>query len=374
MKSDTKSFTDEYALALRRYLQEGGEAPLFRAYQMGRAAVESGMGMLEMAAAHQEALLLDLLLTLAPQESARTAQRASEFFAEALAAFEANRRGFKEAANVLRSQNQDLERRVRAADQAYRTAREQLDEQRRIETLKDEFVSLVSHELRTPLTSIHGALALIPAKLEQALPAPAERLLEIARRNSERLKRLIDNILDLQKTESGLVAFDMRPLSVQPLLKQAIDANQPYAAQLGVKLMLGEVPLGLRFEGDSDRIMQVLANLLSNAAKFSPPGDSVVVAAGRDGDWVRVTVTDRGPGIPEGFRHRVFQRFAQADSSTTRARGGTGLGLSISKAMVERMRGRIGFDTAEGGGTTFHFELQACEPLQRNEGACLGLP
>lgn len=99
-----------------------------------------------------------------------------------------------------------------------------------------------------------------------------------------------------------------------------------------------------------------------------------MVAAASDAGFVRVTVTDRGPGIPEGFRHRVFQRFAQADSSTTRARGGTGLGLSISKAMVERMRGRIGFDTTAGGGTSFYFELQACQPLQRNEGACLGLP
>ncbi|MGE0453582.1 MAG: sensor histidine kinase [Vicinamibacteria bacterium] len=346
-----------YAEALREYLELGGEAPLYQAYQIGREALASGLGALEVATVHQQALLQDLLRKLAPEQSARTTRRASEFFAEALAPFEANRLGHQESAVLLSELNQDLERRVRAAVDAYQAASVELDEQRRMEALKDEFVSLVSHELRTPLTSIHGALGILGAKFQAQLPDEAARLLEVARRNSERLKRLIDDVLDQQKAEAGGLSFEIRPLEVAPLLQQTIDANQPYAAQLGVKLGLREAPSGLRLLADPDRVAQVLTNLLSNAVKFSSPGDEVLVAAERQGTSVVITVVDRGPGIPAGFRERVFQRFAQADASSTRRRGGTGLGLSISKAIVERMQGRIGFRETPGGGTTFYFEL-----------------
>jgi signal transduction histidine kinase len=332
---------------------------------MGRAAVAAGLGVLEVAAAHQEALVYDLLQMLAPEESAKIAKRSSEFFTEALASFEIDRRGSQEANSVLRNLNQELGRRVEAALESYRTAQDKLEERRRIEALKDEFVSMVSHELRTPLTSIYGSLGLIAAKFGERLPAEAKQLVDIAQRNSQTLKRLVDNILDLHKMESGALTFDVRDLELRPILEQAIDANQPYAAEFGVRLHLGDAPAGLQVVADGERVIQVLTNLLSNAAKFSPKGESVVVTAQHQRPYVRVTVTDRGPGIPEGFRARLFQRFAQADPSTTRPRGGTGLGLSISKAIVERMRGRIGIDVAPDRGTTFYLDL----PTRGAEGA-----
>ena len=357
MKAPLKTLTDEYVLALREYLEGGGEAPLFRAYQIGRSALGEGLGVLEVAALHQEALVHDLLLLLAPDESPTIAKRASEFFAEALAPFEASRRGFQEATGVLRDLNRQLQLRIEVALKDYQAAQDKLDERRRMEALKDEFISLVNHELRTPLTSIHGALGIINTKLGPELPEEARRLLEIAYRNSRRLARLVDDVLDLQKIESGMVTFEARVQPLRPLLEHAVEANQPYATQLGVTLVLEDAPPDVQVAVDGDRVIQVLTNLLSNAAKFSPSGERVAVsAASGHGCW-RIAVTDRGPGIPESFRARVFQRFAQADASTTRPRGGTGLGLSICKAIVERMGGRIGFETEPGHGTTFYFDL-----------------
>ena len=357
MKASIKSLTDDYAAALRAYLEGGGEAPLFRAYQIGRSAVAAGIGVLEVAAAHQEALVLDLLHLLAPDESALIAKRASEFFAEALAPFEASRRGFQEATGVLRDLNRELQQRIEVALKDYQAAQAKLDERRRMEALKDEFISIVNHELRTPLTSIHGALGIINTRLGANLPEEARRLIDIAYRNSRRLARLVDNVLDLQKIESGTVTFEIQTQPLRPLLEQALEANQPYATQLGVTLVLEETPPAVRVAVDGDRLIQVLTNLLSNAAKFSPPGERVAVSAASSAGYWRVAVTDHGPGIPESFRGRVFQRFAQADSSTTRPRGGTGLGLSICKLIVERMGGRIGFETSSGRGTTFYFDL-----------------
>jgi len=357
MTTALKDLTGEYAAALREYLEEGGESPLFRAYQIGRDAVSAGLGVLEVAALHQEALVGDLLRLLAPDESSLVARRASEFFAEALAPFEVSRQGFLEANSVLRDLNRELERRREEALEAYRAAQDKLDERRRMEALKDELISLVGHELRTPLTSIHGALGLIRGKVGPQLPEDARRLLDIAHRNSRRLARLLDNVLDLQRIESGTLAFDVRSQGLLPLLEQAIEANQPYAEPLGVTLALGGDPPDVQVKVDGDRVIQVLTNLLSNAAKFSPPRETVTVSAALRGAEVRVSVADRGPGIPEGFRSRVFQRFAQADSSTTRARGGTGLGLCISKAIVEGMGGRIGFEARPEGGTVFFFDL-----------------
>jgi signal transduction histidine kinase len=236
-------------------------------------------------------------------------------------------------------------------------AEERLGERVGSEQLKDEFISVVSHELRTPLTSIHGSLGLIAGGLGGALTPRARQLLDVALRNSQRLLRLVDDILDLQKIESGTMLFDLRLVEIGPLLEHAIEANQAYASQLGVAYLLKEVPWGARVRADPDRLMQVLTNLLSNAARFSPPEEVVSVSASRAAGRVCVEVGDRGPGIPEEFRPRVFQKFAQARTSSAREQGGTGLGLSISKAIIERLGGRIGFETELGVGTTFRFEL-----------------
>ncbi|WP_342238799.1 response regulator [Inquilinus sp. OTU3971] len=233
-----------------------------------------------------------------------------------------------------------------------------MTERHRLDQLKNEFVSTVSHELRTPLTSIRGSLGLIVAGAAGAIPDKAKSLLEIAHKNSERLVGLVNDILDIEKIESGRMEFRHDRLEVGALVDQAIEMNQAYAAQHRVEYWVSARPdAALLMLGDADRITQVLTNLLSNAAKFSPADAVVDVAIHVFGHFVRISVRDHGAGIPEEFRSRIFQRFAQADASDVRRKGGTGLGLSIAKAIIERHGGRIGFEPAEGGGTRFWFTL-----------------
>lgn len=234
-----------------------------------------------------------------------------------------------------------------------------ITERKRIEQLKNEFIATVSHELRTPLTSIRGAIGLLTGGIVGEIPRQAKEMLDIALRNSERLVRLINDMLDIEKIESGRMTFNMKPLDVMPLIRQALDANYAYGAQFGVTFVIEHSLLGGWVHSDADRLMQVFANLLSNAAKFSHPGEvvSINVTRHKAKGAIRVAITDRGDGIPEEFQSRIFQKFAQADSSDTRRRGGSGLGLSIVKAIVDRLGGHVGFETAAGVGTTFYVDL-----------------
>ena len=357
MRSRLGDLTIEYSAALGDYLAGGSEHALLQAYQAGRAALAEGVGVLDLAAIHHEALVAALLNMLAPQASQVIARRASEFFAESLAAFEMTHRGLRETTASLRDSNKQLQQRIRSVLDEHSATRNQLEEQRRLERLKDEFISIVSHELRTPLTAIHGSLGLVCEGRAGALPPKASQLVDIAYRNSQRLVRLATDLLDLQKIESGSLTFDLRSHDLAGLLEAAVEANQPFGSRFEVALVLADVPRDVQVRVDADRMMQVLTNLLSNAAKFSPPHSRVTLGGERRGGEVRVSVTDRGPGIPRDFRDRIFQRFAQADSSTTRQREGTGLGLSISKAIVEHLGGRIGFESQEGVGTTFFIDL-----------------
>jgi PAS domain S-box-containing protein len=232
-----------------------------------------------------------------------------------------------------------------------------ISERKRLEQLKDEFVATVSHELRTPLTSISGALGLLAASAAGKLPDSAARLLSIAYSNTQRLVRLLDDILDIEKMESEQVVFDMKRVEVYPLVEQTIEANRAFAAGYDVRLRLDCTDTAVAVRAAADRLAQVITNLLSNAIKFSPPGAEVVVQIERRPETVRISVRDSGPGIREEFRPRVFDRFAQADSSDARQKGGTGLGLSIVRQIAARLDGAVGFDDAPGGGTIFHFEL-----------------
>ncbi|MDG4582789.1 MAG: PAS domain S-box protein [Candidatus Competibacter sp.] len=233
-----------------------------------------------------------------------------------------------------------------------------ITERKKVERMKSEFVSTVSHELRTPLTSIRGALGLILGKASAGLSAKVRQLLETANRNSERLTLLINDILDLEKIESGRLEFIFKPLDLSALARQALAANEGYAQQHGVRLRLSEDVSQATVWGDEHRLLQVFANLLSNAIKYSSEGGAVVISVQpTDNARFRVCVKDRGRGIPAAFRDRIFQRFAQADSSDTREKGGTGLGLSITKAIVERHGGCIDYHSQEGVSTEFFFEL-----------------
>jgi CheY-like chemotaxis protein/anti-sigma regulatory factor (Ser/Thr protein kinase) len=241
-------------------------------------------------------------------------------------------------------------------------------ELKRIDRMKSEFVSTVSHELRTPLTSIRGSLGLIAGGVAGELPPMAKNLVGIATSNCERLIRLINDILDSEKIESGKMRFEMQQVELQALLAQALSANEGFAGQHNVKLALEAPADVVRVHVDSDRLTQVVTNLLSNAVKFSPPESCVRVRVlGAGSGRIRVEVADSGPGIPEEFRKRIFQKFSQADTSDTRQKGGTGLGLNISRAIVERMGGNMGFTTQTGVGTVFFFDLPEAASLPVEE-------
>ncbi len=225
------------------------------------------------------------------------------------------------------------------------------------ERLKDEFIATVSHELRTPLTSIHGSLSLLNSGVPASAPEKSAELIRIANDNSQRLVRLIDDILSIAKVESGKMKFHLRPVNLDELVTDAVEANREYAKQFGVFLRIDPGARDARVLGDKDRLMQVLTNLLSNAVKHSPDNGVIRIETVRSEGYWRVAVTDNGPGIPESFRDDVFKKFAQADATDRRKRGGTGLGLSISKAIIDRLGGRIGFDSEPGAHTCFYFDL-----------------
>ena len=224
-----------------------------------------------------------------------------------------------------------------------------------LERMKGEFVATVSHELRTPLTSLLGSLEILAEG--DALAGDEREFLDMARRNGERLAALVNDVIDSERLGMGTLPFRDETFALPALLEESVAINQAYAAARGVSLRLEPGAPQVSLRGDRARVMQVLANLLSNGAKFSPAGSDVVLRARREGQGVRVEVADRGPGIPPDFRARVFTKFAQADASDARKKGGTGLGLAISKAIVERLGGAIGFESEPGHGATFWFEL-----------------
>ncbi len=241
-------------------------------------------------------------------------------------------------------------------------------ERKRLERLKSEFVSTVSHELRTPLTSIAGSLGLLMGKAAGALSGPTAHLLEIAHNNSQRLVRLVNDILDIEKLESGHVVFNLRRVEVRPLVEEAVEAIGEFSQGLGVRIRIEVAPAVDDVRADTDRLAQVVTNLLSNAVKFSPPNSEVVVNIENGAGLVRISVRDHGPGITTEFKSRVFEKFAQADATNARRNGGTGLGLSIVKEIVDRLAGEVGFDDAPGGGTIFYVDLPIWGDLVRDEG------
>jgi signal transduction histidine kinase len=232
-----------------------------------------------------------------------------------------------------------------AREQQYRD-KMQLSVRSQLDTLKDEFISTVSHELRTPLTSIRGALGLLASGTIGELDPRAMNLLRIATTNTDRLIRLINDILDLERMESGRAPLQIRRCSLRDLCDQAIETMTPMAEDHAVHLELvpfseGQTPDSLFFDGDSDRILQVLTNLLSNAIKFSPAASTVRIHTDATSDSLLLKVVDEGRGIPADKLDSIFDRFQQVEHADARQRGGTGLGLSICRSIVQQHSGAI---------------------------------
>lgn len=232
-----------------------------------------------------------------------------------------------------------------------------ITELKKTEKLKNEFVSIVSHELRTPLTSIRGSIGLLVSGVLGSFPERANDLLKIANNNCERLLVLINDILDIEKIEAGKMDFELTLQDLNTLVSEAVAANRMYAEKFTVTLQTILAISPAMVQVDSGRLMQVLTNLISNACKFSPEHGIVSVTITKINSKFRVSVADKGPGIPETFRERIFQKFSQADSSDTRGKGGTGLGLNISKIIIEKLGGNLDFTSSHNSGTSFYFDL-----------------
>ncbi len=250
-----------------------------------------------------------------------------------------------------------------------------ISEHKAIERVKSEFVSVVSHELRTPLTSIHGVLQLLDAGRLDKLSETTQEMVAIALRNTDRLVRLINDVLDLERMESGRESMAQRSCDGIELIQQAVDTMQTMAQQHGVSLYVSigkekvETPLNhppIMLWADSDHILQTLTNLISNAIKFSPQESQVWVSLEEQESQLLFAVKDQGRGIPAEKLETVFERFQQVDASDSRQKGGTGLGLAICRHIVEKHHGKIWVESTLNEGSTFYFTLPTVDFLQKS--------
>ncbi|MDQ4130759.1 MAG: response regulator [Actinomycetota bacterium] len=241
-----------------------------------------------------------------------------------------------------------------------------ITERREIERRKDEFTSVVSHELRTPLTSIRGSLGLLASGVLGPLPEKGQRMIEIAVENTDRLVRLINDILDIERMDSGRIDMHKQSCDAADLVSAAAESLQSLAAE--ARVTLGADAASATVFADRDRILQALTNLISNAVKFSPPDSTVHVSSRRLDGEVLFQVTDEGRGIPADMLDSVFGRFQQVDASDAREKGGTGLGLAICRSIVERHGGRIWVESVPGEGSTFYFVLPALDEHDHTNG------
>lgn len=232
-----------------------------------------------------------------------------------------------------------------------------ITQHKEIERMKNEFISTVSHELRTPLTSIRGSLGLVLSEALGKLPEKSKELLNIANNNSLRLINLINDILDLEKIKAGKMEFSFKEYEVMPLVEESIKLNEEYAKLYNVRYELVERLDQSFINVDKGKFIQVLTNLLSNAAKFSFADEVVEIFVKRKRNVVLISVVNKGAGIPEESYSKIFESFSQVDSSDSRKKGGTGLGLSITKSIIQKMGGQIGFTSKLNEYTDFYFEL-----------------
>lgn len=226
---------------------------------------------------------------------------------------------------------------------------------------KDEFLSNISHELRTPLTAITGSLSLVLNGVVGGVPLQVNELLMLAQRNCHRLAKLVNDLLDLKQMERGSFEYEWAPVQLEELIRRETESLAAYGERYGVSYRVEPPQESVSVRGDAVRLQQVLANLLSNAAKYGPHHSEVVVRVERDGAQVRIRVIDKGEGIAPALRKRLFQRFSRGDSSAQQKIGGAGLGLNISKKIIEDHGGTIDVEQLPGEGNCFYFELPLLE-------------
>jgi PAS domain S-box-containing protein len=236
-----------------------------------------------------------------------------------------------------------------------------ISELRASQRMREEFITTISHELRTPLTSVLVSLGMLKANMHEQLTEPAQKLVALAHSNSRRLVRLISDILDMEKIEAGKMTFHFEPVDLTVLINRVIEDSKALAEQAQITISCQARITRAWINGDADRLMQAFTNLLSNAIRYSPPGESVEVVVCEHGPMLRIEVTDHGPGIPVEFHNQIFKKFAQVSQSDKGEKAGTGLGLSIARLIVQQHCGSIDFQSTPGILTTFYIDLPRAE-------------
>ena len=231
-----------------------------------------------------------------------------------------------------------------------------ITERKEIERLKQEFVAMISHDLRTPLTSIQIFLNMLTRGAFGTISDSGLKKADMADRNATRLINLVNDLLDIEKLESGQLQLHCQAVTLKPVIERSVESVRGFAEQQGVTLAVEPISDGELF-ADSDRLVQVVVNLLGNAVKFSPKGSVVTVSTNKGPEWLELRVTDRGRGVPAHLRETIFERFKQVEARDATEKGGTGLGLAICKAIVEQHGGQIGVESQEGQGSSFWFRL-----------------
>ncbi len=358
MNETMQARSRDYRQALEDYLAGSGETASLRAYELGRQAIADGVGLMDLAGVHQEALAIALLRTLSPEESARVARAAADFFGEALSPFEMTQRGFQEMNAALRRLNETLERRnadLDAANQKLET----------VSRLKSQFLANMSHEVRTPLNAIIGFGQMLQRGAVGPLQGKQRRYVDNILNSGRHLLTLVNDILDLSKVEAGKMELQRGAVDVSGLLRDAATVIQGMAEQKQVRVEIDASGAPLTAFGDTARLKQVLFNLLSNAIKFSPAGGRVRLRADAAGGFARVAVVDSGIGIAPADQGRIFEEFQQVAGPQGEEFKGTGLGLALSRRLVELHGGTIQLRSAAGQGSTFEFTV----PLLREKSA-----
>ena len=324
----------------------------------GRLRVNKALAQL-LGYSQEELLALDFRAITHPEDLARSDALVARLMAGDSGPHTVEKRYLRKDGSAVWAQlNISAVRRPDGSPQYFITQVQDITERREVERVKNELISTVSHELRTPVTSIRGSLGLLAGSMADLLPPDVQKLIAIANKNSERLNLLVNDMLDIDKIASGNMQFTMARCPLDALIGAAIEDNTPYARGFGVVMVNRVEATGLHVEVDAARFQQVMSNLLSNAAKFSPAGGQVEVTATVEGAFCRIAIKDQGKGIPAAFAPHVFAKFSQADISATRRHYGSGLGLHISREIVERMGGSIGFERALAVGATFWITLR----------------
>jgi PAS domain S-box-containing protein len=247
------------------------------------------------------------------------------------------------------------------------TMTEDISERRKLDNLKKEFITTVSHELRTPLTSLFGSIRLLQQPMQGKSSDGSLHLVDIAFRNCERLMDLVNDLLDMEKIETGEIKYDLAPLAIRNIVQDGIELNAGYGQRFNISFEIdGDIP-ELTVAGNHQALLQVLANFLSNASKYSPEGGRVAVAAAQAGQFAEISVRDWGCGIPDKYHDIIFDKFVKIDTLNSSQIPGTGLGLSICRKIVDEHNGQIGFHSKSGAGSTFYFRIPLSDASGQSE-------